>query len=165
MTQVWMKIAQNRQKSYADMRRRDLEFEVGDLVYLKILLKKGVKRFGKKGKPSPRYISPYKILSYFGKVAYELKFPISLASVNPVVYVFLLMKCIGNSTKVIPLEDMDIKGSLSYESILVEILDRQIHRLRNKEVPLVKVLWWELLGKQKKICKPSTITFSPQTQI
>ena len=65
-----LKTAQSRQKSYADVRRRDLEFEVGDLVYLKISPMRGVKRFGKKGKLSPRYVGPYKILSHVGKVAF-----------------------------------------------------------------------------------------------
>ncbi|KAF3625198.1 Two-component response regulator ARR22 [Capsicum annuum] len=92
-----LKTAQCHQKLYADVRRRDLEFEVGDLVYLKISPMKGVKRFGKKGKLSPRYIDP--------------------------------------------LESSDIQNSLSFDKIPVEILDFQIRRLRNKEVPLVKVLW------------------------
>lgn len=83
-----LKIAQSHQKSYADVKRRDLEFEGGDLVYLKILPIKGVKRFGKKGKLSPRYVGSYRILSHFRKVAYELELPTDLASVHPVFHVF-----------------------------------------------------------------------------
>ena len=77
-----MKIAYSRQKSYADNIRRDLEFEIGDLVYLKISPMKGVMRFGKKGKYISRYDSPYEVLQRFGKVAYELKLPSKLALVH-----------------------------------------------------------------------------------
>ena len=70
-----LKTAQSHQKSYADVRRRDLEFEVGDLVYLKISPMRGIKTFEKKGKLSPRYVGPYKILSRVGKVDYEVELP------------------------------------------------------------------------------------------
>ncbi len=136
-----LQAAHSRQKSYEDVHRKDLEFEVGDHVYLKISPMKGVKRFGKKGKLSPRYICPFKILNCFGKVAYELEFPSDLASVHPVFHVSLLKKCIGDPIVVVPIQSIDIQNSLSYEEIPVEILDYQTRRLRNKEVPLVKVLW------------------------
>ena len=102
---------------------------------------KGVKRFGKKGKISRRYVSPFRILSHSGKVAYKLEFPSDLASVHPVFHVSLLKKCIGDPVVVVPIQSIDVQNTLSYEEILVEILDYQTHRLRNKEVPLVKVLW------------------------
>ena len=70
-----LKIARDRQKSYADNRRRDLQFEIGDRVFLKISPWKGVLRFGKRGKLSPRYIGPYEIVSKVGPVAYRLKLP------------------------------------------------------------------------------------------
>ncbi|KAF3648227.1 CCHC-type integrase [Capsicum annuum] len=133
--------AQSRQKSYADVRRKDLEFEVDDYVYLKISPMKGVKRFGKKGKLSPRYVGLFRILSRFGKVAYKLKLPSDLASVYQVFHVSLLKKCIGDPAIVVPIQSVDIQNSLSYEEILVEILDYQTRWLRNKEVPLFKVLW------------------------
>ncbi|WMV25281.1 hypothetical protein MTR67_018666 [Solanum verrucosum] len=97
-----LKLAQNRQKSYTNVRRRDLEFEVDDWVYLKVSPMKGVMRFCKKGKFSPRYIGPYKI-----------------------------------SNRV----DIGIKDSLSYKEIPVQILDRQVCKLRTKEVASVKFLW------------------------
>ena len=75
-----LKIAQSHQKSYTDVRRRYLEFEVGDLVYLKILPIKGAGRFSKKGKLSPRYIGLYRIVSRVGKVAYEIELPPRLVS-------------------------------------------------------------------------------------
>ncbi|PHU04495.1 Elongation factor 1-beta 1 [Capsicum chinense] len=124
------------------VRRKDLEFDIGDYVYLKISPMKGVKRFGKKGKLSSRCVGPYRILNHLKKkVAYELYLPADLASVNLVFYVFLLKKCIGDPTVLIPIESVDIQNSLFYEEVLVEILDRQISILRNKEVSLVKVLW------------------------
>src|SRR5688572_19882199 len=86
------KSAQSRQKSYSDNRRKDIEFEVNDSVYLKISPTKGVMRFGKKDKLSPRYIGPYKIFRRMGKVAYELDLPSELAMVHPVFHVSMLRK-------------------------------------------------------------------------
>lgn len=137
----WLKTAQSRQKSYADVRRRDLEFEVGDLVYLKISPLKGLKKFGKKGKLSPRYVGPYRVLSRVGKVAYEVELPIELSAVHPIFHVSMLKKHIGDSFIADPSESDEIQNSLSFDKIPVEILDFQIRRLRNKEVLLVKVLW------------------------
>ncbi|WMV25189.1 hypothetical protein MTR67_018574 [Solanum verrucosum] len=120
---------QSRQKSYIDVRKRDLEFDVSDQVYLKISPIKGVMRFGKKGKLSPRYVGPYQFLSCIGKVSYELELPNNLASVH--FHVSKLKKCFGDPTSIVPLEILDKKDSLSYEEILVEILDRQVRKLRN----------------------------------
>ena len=78
-----LKTAQSRQKSYADVRRRELEFQVDDWVFLKVSPMKGVMRFGKKGKLSLRYVGPYRILKRIGKVAYELEFPTELVAVHP----------------------------------------------------------------------------------
>ena len=136
-----LKTAQSRQKSYADVRRRDLEFEVGDLVYLKISPMRGVKRFGKKGKLSPRYVGPYKILSRVGKVAYEVELPSELSSVHPIFHVSMLRKHISDAVVVDSSVSADIQENLSFDEIPVEILDFSVRRLRNKEVPLVKVLW------------------------
>ena len=91
-----LKTVQSRQKSYADVRRRDLEFEVGNLVYLKISPMRGVKRFEKKGKLSPRYVGPYKILSRVCKVAYEVELPSELSPVHPIFHVSMLRKHISN---------------------------------------------------------------------
>ena len=82
-----LKIMQSLQKSYADVRKRDLEFEVGNLVYLKISPMRGVKRFGKNGKLSPRYVGPYKILSRVCKVAYEVELPSNFSSVHPIFHI------------------------------------------------------------------------------
>ena len=102
---------------------------------------KGVMRFGKQGKLSPRYVGPYKILKRIGKVAYELELLAELAAVHPVFHISLLKKCVGDPAFVVPLESVAVKDSLSYEDVPVEILDRQVRRLRNKEFTSVKVLW------------------------
>ena len=104
----------SRQKSYTDVRRRELEFQVDDWFFLKVLLMKGVMRFGKKGKLSPRYVGPYKILKRVSKVAYQLELPAKLAVVHPIFNISQLKKCVGEPASV------------------VEIIDRQVRRLRNK---------------------------------
>lgn len=101
---------------------------------------KEVKRFRKKKKLSPCYIGPYRILSRFGKVAYELELSKELASAHAVFHVSLLKKCIGDPASIV--SRVGVGDSLSFsEKVPVEVLDRQIRRLRNKEVALVKVLW------------------------
>ncbi|WMV51215.1 hypothetical protein MTR67_044600 [Solanum verrucosum] len=98
-------------------------------------------RFGKKGKLSPRYIGPYRISKRVGNVAYELELPQELVAVHPVFHISMLKKCMGDPSLIIPTEDIGIKDSLSYEEIPVQILDRQVRKLRTKEVASVKVLW------------------------
>ncbi|WMV14397.1 hypothetical protein MTR67_007782 [Solanum verrucosum] len=133
------KTTQSRKKSYADVRRRELDFDVDDWVNLKISPMKGVMRFGKKGKLSPRYVGPYHILRRIGKIAYELELPNDLASMHLVFHVSLLKKCVGDLTTIVSLESLGVKESLSYEKVPVESLEQQVQNLRNKEVASVKV--------------------------
>ncbi|WMV19536.1 hypothetical protein MTR67_012921 [Solanum verrucosum] len=83
----------------------------------------GVMRFGRKGKLSPRYIGPYRISKRIDNVAYELELPQDLEMVHPVFHISMLKKCMGDSSLIIPTEDIGIKDSLSYEEIPVQILD------------------------------------------
>ncbi|XP_069147003.1 uncharacterized protein [Solanum lycopersicum] len=136
-----LKISLSHHKSYADVRRRELEFQVDDWVFLKVSPMKGVMRFDKKRKLNPRYVVPYKILKRVSHVAYELEFPAKLALVHPIFYIWLLKKCVGDPASVVLLESVVMKYSLSYEDVIVKILDLQVRRLRNKEVASVKVLW------------------------
>jgi hypothetical protein len=89
-----LKIAQSRQQSYADTGRRELSFEVGDFVYLKVLPIRGVRRFGVNGKLAPRYVCPYKILAKHGEVAYQLSLPEDLSAMHDVFHVSQLKKCL-----------------------------------------------------------------------
>ncbi|WMV47029.1 hypothetical protein MTR67_040414 [Solanum verrucosum] len=101
---------------------------------------KGVMRFGKKEKLSPRYIGPCGISKRIGNVAYELELPQELATVHPIFHVSMLKKCMGNPSLIIPTEYIGMKDSLSYEEFHIQILDRQVRKLRTKEVAIVKVL-------------------------
>ncbi|CAN4099447.1 unnamed protein product [Withania somnifera] len=98
-------------------------------------------RFGKKGKPSPRYIGPYKIIKRYGQVAYELELPQELSTVHPVFHVSMLRRCIGDPSRITPIEDVQVTEDLTYEEVPIAILDRQVKKLRNKEMASVKVLW------------------------
>ncbi|XP_070029726.1 uncharacterized protein [Nicotiana sylvestris] len=136
-----LKAAQSRQKSYSDKRHRDLEFMVGDKVFLKVSPMKGVMRFGKKGKLSLRFIGPHEILEKKGNVAYKLALPVVLAFVHPVFYVSMLRKYIHDESHIIPADTIEIKEGLTYEEVPIEILDRQVRKLRTKDLASVKVLW------------------------
>ncbi|WMV09092.1 hypothetical protein MTR67_002477 [Solanum verrucosum] len=123
----WLRTAQNRQKSYADVRKRDLEFDSSDWFILN-LTHEGCDEIWDK-------IGSYQFLRPVGKVSYELDLPNDLAMVHPMFHVTMLKKCLEDSTSVVPLEGLGVDESLSYEEASVEILDRQVKRLRKKEVP------------------------------
>jgi hypothetical protein len=91
---VNLKIAQSRQKSYADRKRKDISFDVGEHIYLKVSPLRGTKRFHVKGKLAPRYIGPYPIVQRIGKVVYKLELPPELAEVHSVFHVSQLRKCV-----------------------------------------------------------------------
>ena len=89
-------------------------------------------RFGKKEKLSPRYIGPYRIAKRIDNVAYEMELPLELAAVHPVFHISMLKKCMGYPSLIILTSNVDIKVNLSYEEILVQILDHQVRKLRTK---------------------------------
>ncbi|XP_075500121.1 uncharacterized protein LOC142538706 [Primulina tabacum] len=136
-----MKMAQSRQKSYADNRRRPLEFEVGDHVFIKISPLKGVMRFGKKGKLSPRFIDPFEFLDRIGERAYRLALPPDLDRVHNVFHVSMLRKYISNPSHVLRHEPLDLMPNLTYQEVPIQILDRKVKVLRNKEIGIIKILW------------------------
>ncbi|KAL0549532.1 hypothetical protein IC582_014017 [Cucumis melo] len=109
-----MRIAQDRQKSYADKRRRNLEFQVGDQVFLKLSPWRGVICFGRKGKLSPRYIGPYQITERVGPAAYRLELPIELARIHDVFRVSMLRKYIPDPSHVLQEQPIELKEDLSY---------------------------------------------------
>ena len=122
-------------------RSRKVEFEVRDMAFLKVAQMKGVMRFGKKGKLSPKFVGPFEILKRIGKVAYELALPSTLARVQNVFHISMLRKYIPDPSHVMNYEQLKIKDNLTYEEVPIQILDRKDHVLRTKTIPLVKVLW------------------------
>ncbi|WMV29673.1 hypothetical protein MTR67_023058 [Solanum verrucosum] len=102
---------------------------------------KGVMRFKRNGKLSPRYTGPYKVIRRVGQVTYEVDLPRELAALHPVFHVSMLHKCLVDPTQVIPIEGMKLSEHLSYAEVLVAILDRKVRKLRTKDVASVKVLW------------------------
>ena len=137
----YLKIARDRHKSYVDNHRRDLQLEIGDRVFLKISPWKGVLRFRKRGKLSPRYIGPYEIVSKVGPVAYILKLPLELSRIQDTFHVSMLRKYIPDPSHVLREQPVQLKENLTYEEIPMQIVDRKEQVLRNKVIPLFKVLW------------------------
>nr|XP_009760880.1 PREDICTED: uncharacterized protein LOC104213143 [Nicotiana sylvestris] len=120
-------------------------FDVGETKLLgpelvQQVVEKGVMRFGKKGKLSPRYVGPYQV-QRIGRVAYKLDLPPELETIHPVIHISMLRNFLGDPSCISPIEDLDVFENLSYEEIPVVILDRQIRKLRTKEVASVKVFW------------------------
>ncbi|KAD4384647.1 hypothetical protein E3N88_24815 [Mikania micrantha] len=136
-----MAATRDRQKSYADKRRKPLEFQVGDRVLLKVSPWKGVIRFGKRGKLNPRYIGPFEITKRIGPVAYELNLPVELSSVHNVFHISNLKKCLSDETLIIPLEEIQIDEQLNFVEEPVEIMDRETKKLKLSKIPIVKVRW------------------------
>jgi hypothetical protein len=140
-----LRTAQSRQKSYADGKRRNLHFEEGELVYLKVSPMKGVKRFGQGKKLSPRYIGPFHVTKQVGEVAYQLELPESLAGVHNVFHISLLRKCLKPPHQQVEMELSELQKDLSYEEYPIRILDIKDHETRRrnirKNIRFVKVQW------------------------
>lgn len=136
-----MKIAYDRQKSYVNTHRSPLQFEVSDMVFLKVSPMKNIMRFGTKGKLSPRYVGPYKIIVEVGDVAYRFELPPSLSQILNVFHISSLRRYVANLSHVLKTEFLQIKENLTYEEVPVQNLDRRIQQHQTKAVMLVKVLW------------------------
>nr|GEY96038.1 putative reverse transcriptase domain-containing protein [Tanacetum cinerariifolium] len=133
--------ARDRQKSYANLKRKPMEFQVGDKVMLKVSPWKGVVRFGKRGKLNPRYVRPFKVLKKVGVVAYKLELPQELSRVHNTFHVSNLKKCYSDDPLVIPLEGLQLDGKLHFVEEPVEVMDHEVKQLRRSCVPIVKVRW------------------------
>ncbi|GKB92333.1 putative reverse transcriptase domain-containing protein, partial [Tanacetum coccineum] len=136
-----LKTARSRQKSYADKRRKPLEFEVGDRVLLKVSPWKGVVRFGKKGKLAPRYVGPFEIIERVGPVAYRLKLPQELSCVHDTFHVSNLKKCLAEPDVQVPLDEIEVDENLRFVEEPLEIVERDVKKLKRRRIPLVKVRW------------------------
>ncbi|GKB55079.1 putative reverse transcriptase domain-containing protein, partial [Tanacetum coccineum] len=127
--------ARDRQNSYADVRRKPLEFQVGDKFMLKVSPWKGVIRFGKRGKLNPRYIGPFKIIDKVRTVAYRLELPEQLSRVHSTFHVSNLKKFLADEP---PLDEIQIDEKLHFIEELVEIMDRKVKRLKQSRIPNFK---------------------------
>ena len=136
-----LKVANDRQKSYADMKRKDIRYEIGEKVFLKVSPWKKVMRFGKKGKLSSRFIGPYEVIEIVGLVAYRLALPPELEKIHSVFHVSMLRRYRSDPSHVVSSETIELRPDFTYEEEPVEILAREVKELRNKKIPLVKVLW------------------------
>jgi hypothetical protein len=138
---VNLQLAQLRQKSYTDHRRRNLSFKVGDFVYLKVSPMRGLHRFKIRGKLAPRYIGPFKILEQRGEVAYQLELPPKLSDVHNVFHVSQLRKCLRVLEEWIPLEELTVGEDLTYQEYSVKILDTSEKVTQNNRYKMCKVQW------------------------
>ncbi|XP_049364359.1 uncharacterized protein LOC125829149 [Solanum verrucosum] len=143
-----LKISSDRQKSYADLKRRDIEYQVGDKVFLRVSPWKKIMRFGQKRKLSPRFIGPYEILERVGPVAYKLALQPELDKIHNVFHVSMLRRYRSDRSHVLPVESIEVNLDLTYNEELILILAREVKQLRNKRIPLVKVLWRNHSGKE-----------------
>nr|GEU87199.1 putative reverse transcriptase domain, ribonuclease H-like domain, aspartic peptidase domain protein [Tanacetum cinerariifolium] len=136
-----LKAARDRQKSYADNRRKPLEFEVGDQVLPKVSPWKGVIRFGKKGKLALRYVGPFKIIERIGSEAYRLRLPEELSSVHDTLHVSNLKKCLADANLHVPLDEIKIDKTLRSFEEPIEIMDHEVKSLKRSKSLVVKVCW------------------------
>nr|GFC30861.1 putative reverse transcriptase domain-containing protein [Tanacetum cinerariifolium] len=126
-------------KNYADLKRKPMEFQVGYKVILEVSPWKGVIRFGKRGKLNPRHVRPFKVLERVGDVAYKRDLPEELSRVHNTFHVSDLKKCHANEPLAVSLDGLHFDGKLHFVEELVEIMDREVKRLKRSQIPLVKV--------------------------
>ena len=134
-----LRVAQSRQKSYADTRRRDLAFEIGDYVYLKVSPMRSVRRFNMKGKLAPRYVGPFRTLRRRGEVAYQLDLPASMSGIHDVFHVSQLKKCLRVPEEQISLEELTVEGDLTNEEYPIKILETTERVTRSRVIKMCKV--------------------------
>jgi hypothetical protein len=141
MVRESLKVAQTRQKSYADKQRRGLSFVIGDYVYLKVSPMRGTHRFKVKGKFTPRYVGPFKVIDRKGEVAYQLELPSQLSDVHNVFHMPQLKKCLRIPEEQLPMEELDLSSDLTYSERPVKILDTSKRVTRSKVIKICKVQW------------------------
>ena len=128
-----LKAASDRHKSYANLNRRDIEYEVGDKVFLKVSLWRKILRFGRKSKLSPRFIGPYDILERIGSVAYRLALPPELAKLHDVFHVSMLRRYHSDESHILPVQEIQVQEDLSYDEEPKTILAREVKHLRTNK--------------------------------
>ncbi|GKF95330.1 hypothetical protein Tco_0288065 [Tanacetum coccineum] len=135
-----MQAARDRQKSYADLKRKPMEFEVGDKVMLNVLPWKGVVRFGKRGKLNPRFVGPFKVIKRVRDVAYKLELPEELSRVHNTFHVSNLKKCHADEPLAVPLDGLHLDEKLHFVEEPLEIVGREVKRLKLKSDPISQSL-------------------------
>ena len=135
-----LKVATDRHKSYADMKRKEIQYEIGEKLFLKVSPWKKVMRFWKKGQLSPRFIGSYEVIEKVGPMAYRLAIPPDLEKIHNVFHVSMLRRYRSDPSHVVSLETIELRPYLTYEEEPVEILAQEVKELRNKKILLVKVL-------------------------
>ncbi|GJW03914.1 putative reverse transcriptase domain-containing protein [Tanacetum coccineum] len=143
-----LKATRDRQKSYADKRRKPLEFSVGDYVLLKVSPWKGVVLFRKKGKLAPRFVGPFEITDRISPVAYRLRLPEELNGVHDTFHVSNLKKCLTDPTLQVPLDEIQVDSKLNFVEEPVEILEREFKKLKRSRITIVKVRWDSKCGPE-----------------
>ncbi|GKD22125.1 hypothetical protein Tco_1223828 [Tanacetum coccineum] len=133
-----MQVAHDRQKSYADLKRKPMEFQVGDNVMLKVSPWKGVVRFGKQGKLNPRYVGPFKVLEKVGSITYKLELPEEVSRVHNTFHVSNLKKCYADEPLAVPLDGLHFDDKLQFVKEPVEIMDREVKWLKRSRIPIIK---------------------------
>nr|GEW14608.1 hypothetical protein [Tanacetum cinerariifolium] len=136
-----LQAARDRQRSYANVRRKPLEFQIGDRVMLKVSPRKGIIRFGKQGKLNPRYIGSFKIFERIGPVAYKLELFEELRNVHNTFHVSNLGKCLSDESLVILMKELRLDDKLNFVEEPMEIMDREVKQLKQSRIPIVKVRW------------------------
>ncbi|GJV00282.1 hypothetical protein Tco_1329552 [Tanacetum coccineum] len=136
-----MQAARDRQKSYADLKRKPMEFEVGDKVMLKVSPWKGVVRFGKRGKLNPRFVGPFKVIKRVVRCITSSMLPEELSRVHNTFHVSNLKKCHADEPLAVPLDGLHFDDKLQFVEEPIEITDREVKRLKRSRIPLVKVRW------------------------
>ncbi|XP_050917838.1 uncharacterized protein LOC127135065 [Lathyrus oleraceus] len=153
-----MKVSQSRQKSYHNKRRKPLESEVDDHVFLRVTPVTGVGRVLKSRKLTSRFIGPYQIFEKVGDVAYRITLPPSLANLHYVFHVSQLRRYIVDPSHIVQLDDVKVRDNLTVETLPMRIEDREVKQIRGKEIALVKVVWggpadgnvtWELESQMR----------------
>ncbi|GJY61058.1 putative reverse transcriptase domain-containing protein [Tanacetum coccineum] len=118
-----------------------IEFSVGDKVLLKVSPRKGVVRFGKRSKLSPRYVGPFEIVKRVGPVAYQQRLPQDLIGIHDTFHVSNLKKCLADVKLHVPLKEVKIDDKLYFIEEPMEIIDREVKKLKRSRIPIIKVRW------------------------
>ena len=139
-----LKVAQSRQKSYADTKRKEVAYEVGDRAYLRVSPLRGVKRFGVKGKLAPRFVGPYRVFERMGEVAYKLELPEGFSGVHDVFHISQLKKCHAEMADIplrdtVPLEAIKLESDLTYEEKPIKILEFASRVTHSRVIKFCKV--------------------------